>query len=53
MAKALLAEFIGTFALIVIGAATSVMAGLGQGSLLNVALAHGLTLMLMAWPMVI
>jgi glycerol uptake facilitator-like aquaporin len=50
MAKALLAEFIGTFALIGIGAAARILAsqaGTG-GSLLSVAFAHGLTIMIFA-----
>lgn len=49
LSKALLAEFIGTFALIFIGAASGVVAGAGAGSLITVALAHGLTIMIFAY----
>jgi aquaporin Z len=44
--KALLAEFIGTFALIFIGAGT---AAVGVGGLLGVALAHGIVIISMAY----
>ncbi len=47
--QALLAEFIGTFALIFLGAGAGVLAGLGAGSLVTVALAHGLTIMFFAY----
>ncbi len=47
--QALLAEFIGTFALIFLGAGAGVLASLGVGSLITVALAHGLTIMLFAY----
>lgn len=43
--KALVAEFVGTFALIFIGAGAG---ALGVGGLVGVALAHGLVLMVMA-----
>ncbi|HJX40501.1 MAG TPA: aquaporin [Anaerolineales bacterium] len=43
--KALIAEFVGTFALIFIGAGAG---ALGVGGLVGVALAHGLVLMVMA-----
>ena len=48
--KALVAEFIGTFALIFLGAGavTLVSAGVG-GSLVTIALAHGLTIMIFAY----
>lgn len=48
--KALVAEFIGTFALIFLGAGavTLVNAGVG-GSLVTIALAHGLTIMIFAY----
>lgn len=49
LSKALVAEFIGTFALIFIGAASGVIAGTGAGSLITVALAHGLTIMIFAY----
>lgn len=45
-AKALLAEFIGTFALIFIGAGT---AAVGVGGLVGVALAHGIVLVSMVY----
>jgi aquaporin Z len=44
--KALLAEFIGTFALVFIGAGT---AAVGVGGLIGVALAHGIVLLCMAY----
>lgn len=44
--KPLIAEFIGTFALVFIGAGA---AALGTGGLVGVALAHGLTLMVFAY----
>lgn len=44
--KALLAEFIGTFALIFIGAGT---AAVGVGGLVGVALAHGIVIVSMAY----
>ncbi len=44
--KALLAEFIGTFALIFVGAGT---AAVGVGGLIGVALAHGIVLLSMAY----
>ncbi len=47
--QALLAEFIGTFALIFLGAGAGVLAGGGRGSRGTVALAHGLTIMLFAY----
>lgn len=46
---ALFAEFIGTFALILLGAGAGVMAGLGAGGLVTVALAHGFTIMVFAY----
>ncbi len=50
MGRALTAEFIGTFALIFMGAGAGTIAGMGSGgSLITVALAHGLTIMLMAY----
>lgn len=49
MGRALTAEFIGTFALIFMGAGAGTIAGLGSGNLITVALAHGLTIMLMAY----
>lgn len=49
LSKALIAEFIGTFALIFLGAGAATAAGLGLGSLVTVALAHGLTIMLFAY----
>jgi aquaporin Z len=51
MSKALVAEFIGTFALIFIGAGSGVVAGMDGtgGSLITVALAHGLTIMIFAY----
>ena len=49
MGRALTAEFIGTFALIFMGAGAGTMAALGNGNLITVALAHGLTIMLMAY----
>ena len=49
MGRALTAEFIGTFALIFMGAGAGTIAGMGSGgSLITVALAHGLTIMIMA-----
>lgn len=47
--KALVAEFIGTFTLIFIGAGAGVAAGAGHGSLVTVALAHGLVVMAFAY----
>ena len=44
--KALLAEFIGTFALIFIGAGT---AAVGVGGLIGVALAHGIVIVSIAY----
>ena len=44
--KALLAEFIGTYALVLIGAGT---AAVGVGGLVGVALAHGIVLLSMAY----
>lgn len=49
LTKALVAEFIGTFALIFIGAGSGVIAGLGMGNLATVALAHGLVIMVFAY----
>ena len=49
MGRALTAEFIGTFALIFMGAGAGTIAGLGSGNLITVAFAHGLTIMLMAY----
>ncbi len=50
MAKSLTAEFIGTFALIVLGAGAGTLAGLGiAGSLITIALAHGFTIMAFAY----
>ena len=51
MTKALVAEFIGTFALIFIGAGSGVIAGMQGtgGSLITIALAHGLTIMIFAY----
>ncbi len=49
LGKALTAEFIGTFALIFIGAGAGTIAALGGGNLITVALAHGLTIMIMAY----
>jgi len=49
MGRALTAEFIGTFALIFMGAGAGTIAGMGSGgSLITVALANGLTIMIMA-----
>jgi len=48
--KALVAEFIGTFALVLLGAGAGTLVGLGiAGSLITIALAHGLTIMLFAY----
>ena len=47
--KALIAEFIGTMALILIGGGAGVAAGAGAGSLVTVALAHGLTVVMFAY----
>jgi aquaporin Z len=47
--KALVAEFIGTFALIFIGAGAGVMSGIGIGNLVAVALAHGLVIVAFAY----
>jgi aquaporin Z len=47
--KALVAEFIGTFALIFIGAGSGVIAGIGIGNLVSVALAHGLVIVAFAY----
>src|SRR3970040_334766 len=44
--KALLAEFVGTFALIFVGAGT---AAVGVGGLVGIALAHGIVLLSMAY----
>ena len=50
MGKSLVAEFIGTFALILLGAGAGTLAGAGiAGSLVTVALAHGLTIMIFAY----
>ncbi len=50
MSKSLVAEFIGTFALILLGAGAGALAGAGiAGSLITVALAHGLTIMVFAY----
>jgi len=50
MGKSLVAEFIGTFALILLGAGAGTLAGAGiAGSLITVALAHGLTIMIFAY----
>lgn len=50
MTKSLIAEFIGTFALILLGAGAGTLAGLGLGgTLVTVALAHGLTIMIFAY----
>lgn len=49
LSKALVAEFIGTFALIFVGAGAGVMAGIGVGNLVSVALAHGLVIMVFAY----
>lgn len=51
LSKALVAEFIGTFALIFIGAASGVVAGIPGtgGSLITIALAHGLTILIFAY----
>lgn len=49
MGRALTAEFIGTFALIFMGAGAGTIAALGIGNLMTVAFAHGLTIMLMAY----
>src|SRR6201996_8062833 len=46
LTKALAAEFIGTFALIFIGAGTAT--ALGGGQMTAIALAHGLTIMVFA-----
>lgn len=45
--RALVVEFIGTFALIFVGAGAGVMAGVGIGNLVSVALAHGLVIFVM------
>lgn len=49
LAKALVVEFIGTFALIFVGAGSGIMAGaaFGFGNLVTVALAHGLVIFVM------
>jgi MIP family channel proteins len=49
LSKALVAEFIGTFVLIFIGAGSGVVAGLGIGNLVTVALAHGLVIVVFAY----
>lgn len=49
LTKALVAEFIGTFALIFVGAGAGVIAGLGIGNLVSVALAHGLVIAVFAY----
>jgi len=49
LSKALVAEFIGTFALIFIGAGSGVIAGLGIGNLATVAFAHGLVIVVFAY----
>lgn len=50
MSKSLAAEFIGTFALILLGAGAGTLVGAGiGGSLITVALAHGLTIMIFAY----
>ncbi len=49
LSKALVSEFIGTFALIFVGAGAGVMAGLGIGNLTTVALAHGLVIVVFAY----
>jgi aquaporin Z len=49
LVKELVAEFIGTFALILLGAGAGIVAGLGIGNLTTVALAHGLTIMVFAY----
>ncbi len=50
MGKSLVAEFIGTFALILLGAGAGTLAGAGiGGSSVTVALAHGLTIMIFAY----
>ncbi len=50
MSRSLVAEFIGTFALILLGAGAGTLAGAGiAGSLITVALAHGLTIMIFAY----
>lgn len=50
MGKSLVAEFIGTFALILLGAGAGTLVGAGiAGSLVTIALAHGLTIMLFAY----
>lgn len=49
LSKALVAEFIGTFALIFIGAGAGVIAGLGIGNLATVAFAHGLVIVVFAY----
>ncbi len=52
MGKSLVAEFIGTFALILLGAGAGTLAGAGiAGSLVTVALAHGLTIMIFAYAL--
>ncbi len=49
LSKSLVAEFIGTFALIFVGAGAGVIAGLGIGDLVSVALAHGLVIVAFAY----
>jgi MIP family channel proteins len=49
LSKALVAEFVGTFALIFVGAGAGVMAGIGIGNLVSVALAHGLVIVVFAY----
>ena len=51
LSKALVAEFIGTFALIFLGAGSGVVLGLENtpAGLITVALAHGLTIMIFAY----
>lgn len=49
LSKQLVAEFIGTFALIFVGAGAGVIAGLGIGNLVAVAFAHGLVIVVFAY----
>jgi MIP family channel proteins len=49
LSKALVAELIGTFALIFVGAGAGIMTGLGIGNLVSVALAHGLVIVVFAY----
>lgn len=47
--KALIAEFIGTMGLIIVGGGAGIAAGAGSGSLATVAFAHGITVLMFAY----